>query len=115
MTTSYKPANIPPILLRHRLRIAREHAGLDQEQLAAQIGVARNTISNAELGNVKPRRITIKAWALACGVPDIWLTDGLLPREDSNLQPFDQHSGKPISWCRQWVFDNFSDKVAVSA
>lgn len=69
----------PPITVGDRLRIARRYAGLDQEQLAELIGVARSTISNAESGRVKPRRITLRAWALACGVPLSWIEHGMGP------------------------------------
>jgi transcriptional regulator with XRE-family HTH domain len=85
MTTAYEMGKVPPILVHHRLRIAREFAGLEQEQLAELIGVSRNTISNAENGRRKPRRITLNAWALATGVPVSWF---LLPCEDLNLEPF---------------------------
>jgi DNA-binding XRE family transcriptional regulator len=77
MTSVYESGNAPPILVRHRLRIAREYAQLEQDELAALIGVSRNTVGNAEKGRVRPRRITINAWALACGVPATWLTDGV--------------------------------------
>lgn len=68
---------MPPIEVRHRLRIAREYAGLDQKQLADLIGISRTSVGNAETGVVRPRRITLNAWALACGVPVSWLTDGV--------------------------------------
>ena len=67
---------IPEITLRHRLRIAREAAGMDQTQLADVVGVSRNTIGNAERGIGDPRRITLNAWAQATGVPVEWLVDG---------------------------------------
>lgn len=97
---------MPPVLLRHRLRIAREFAGFEQDELAELIGVSRNTISNTEVGRVKPRRITLRAWAFHCQVPLSWIELGAelphppngppsnderagLPCEDSNLKPFD--------------------------
>ncbi len=78
MTSAYDQGVIPPIEIRHRLRIAREAAGLDQEQLAALIGVGRNTIGNIEKNKLKtpPRRIVVNAWALACGVPVTWVLTG---------------------------------------
>jgi transcriptional regulator with XRE-family HTH domain len=79
MGINYDAGNVPRIELRHRLRIAREFAGLEQEQLAALIGVARNTVGSAESGKRAPRRITVNAWALVCGVPRSWLTDGVAP------------------------------------
>lgn len=76
MTTAYESGNVPHIEVRHRLRIAREFAGLEQKELAELIGVSRTTIGNAETGVVKPRRITVNAWALACGVPASWILTG---------------------------------------
>lgn len=81
MTTAYESGNVPPIEVKHRLRIAREFAGLDQDQLAEAIGVSRTTVGNAERGIVKPRKITINAWALACGVPASWITTGAEPSD----------------------------------
>lgn len=73
MTSAYETGNEPEILVRHRLRIAREYAGLEQDELAERIGVSRNTVGNAEKGRVTPRKITINAWGLACGVPVSWI------------------------------------------
>ena len=73
MTSAYDVGAEPTIELRHRLRIAREFAGLDQEQLAELMEVTRSTISNAETGTVEPRRATVNAWALACGVRVSWI------------------------------------------
>lgn len=76
MSSAFNQGAIPPIEVRHRLRIAREYAGYDQGQLADLIGVSRNTISNAEVGSVSPRKIVVNAWAMACGVPADWLWTG---------------------------------------
>lgn len=94
MTSIYESGTAPPILTRHRLRIAREHAGLEQGELANAIGVSRNTISNAENGKVSPRRIVLNAWALACDVPVSWLRgeDSPGPRP---MQPVDERTGLP--------------------
>jgi DNA-binding XRE family transcriptional regulator len=76
MTSAYEAGAVPKIEVRHRLRIAREFAGLDQEALATRSGIARATISNAENGQGTPRRTTLNAWALACGVPVSWIITG---------------------------------------
>lgn len=105
MTTAYDAGDEPEILVRHRLRIAREHRGLEQAELAELIGVSRNTITNTEKGRSEPRKILLNAWALACGVPVKWIENGSspdrgpsspggagnekLPRMDSNHQPSD--------------------------
>lgn len=84
MTSAYERGCVPEIQVRHRLRIAREYAGLEQSELAAHIGVSRTAISNAEKGRSSPRRIVLNAWALACGVPVSWLITGEGP---NNIDP----------------------------
>lgn len=73
---------MPEIEVRHRLRIAREHAHYEQSELAEAIGVSRNTISNIEKGKTGKagiRKIVINAWAMACGVPVSWIQTGQAP------------------------------------
>ncbi|QEA10812.1 immunity repressor [Mycobacterium phage Weirdo19] len=77
MTHAFEAGEIPPIRLKHRLRIAREEAGLEQVELAERMGVSRNVISNAESGRTVPRKIVFNAWALATGVPVSWLERGV--------------------------------------
>ncbi|NHP16001.1 helix-turn-helix transcriptional regulator [Rhodococcus sp. IC4_135] len=103
MTTVYDQGRVPQIKPRHRLRIAREEAGLDQTELADSIGISRTSVSNAESGRSMPRKVVFNAWALVTGVPVKWLLEGttenphpegpdggsLLPRLDSNQQPSD--------------------------
>ena len=80
--TSAQADGVPPIELRHRLRIAREWAGLDQEELAERMEVTRSTISNAETGKVTPSRSTIRNWSLCCGVPREWILTGNVIEDD---------------------------------
>ena len=79
MTTANAHGNIPEIVLRHRLRIAREEAGLSVQGLAERMGVARNTVGNAEAGKGTPRKVVLNAWALATGVDIHWLETGNAP------------------------------------
>lgn len=79
MTSAYEAGRAPEITLRHRLRIARDEAGLDIATLADRMGVSRNTISAAENGKSNPRRLLVNAWALATGVPASWLLTGETP------------------------------------
>lgn len=72
MAANYGGAE-PPIELRHRLQIAREWAGYEQLQLAEEMGVSRNTISNYEHGRTTPRKLVLNAWAMACGVSMDWI------------------------------------------
>lgn len=76
MTTAYGSRRVPEISLRHRLRIAREEAGMEQIELAEKMGVSRNTVSSAEKGRTEPRRIVINAWALATGFDAEWIRTG---------------------------------------
>jgi len=55
------------------LRKAREHAQLEQGDLAQRLGVSRQTVSNAERGTRRPRRALVMAWAMATGVSLAWL------------------------------------------
>ena len=72
----YTRGTIPQITLPVRLRLAREHAGLQQAQLADLVGVARNTISRAESGAAAPGRPLLLSWAMATGVPLGWILTG---------------------------------------
>lgn len=76
MAVIHETSKVPPILVHHRLRIAREYAGHEQEELARLMGVSRNTVSNAENGKRAPRQITLKMWALVCGVSPDWIANG---------------------------------------
>lgn len=102
MSTALIPGVVPTITLPQRLRIAREHAGLEQLALAEVSGVSRATISAAENGRTTPSRATISLIAFACGVSREWLATGQvnenpdpkgpgqpLLRLDSNQQPSD--------------------------
>ena len=76
MTIAFGGDAVPEVELRHRLRIAREFAGLEQEELAQKMGVSRNTITNYEKGKVAPRKIVLNAWAWHCGVSLDWINTG---------------------------------------
>lgn len=80
MTASIAPS-IPQWTLGDRLRKAREHAGMEQGELASRIGVSRGTVSNYELGRGQrpPKVVVLRAWAHECGVPYEWLVDGFRP------------------------------------
>jgi transcriptional regulator with XRE-family HTH domain len=68
--------DIPAWTRADRLRKAREHAGMQQQELADRIGISRNSVGNYEAGRTAPRRIVLNAWALATGVPMSWLETG---------------------------------------
>lgn len=66
----------PPILLQHRLRIAREFAGLAQDRLAFRVGVSALTIRHWETGATKPSRYAIGKFARECNVDVEWILIG---------------------------------------
>lgn len=72
--------DIPEWTPADRLRKARLHKRLTQAELADRIGVSENTIGNYETGQTTNlRRIVLKQWALATGVPVEWLQWGVTP------------------------------------
>lgn len=64
---------VPVFELRHRLRLAREYAGIDQHELHERTGLSRATISAAETGRNEPHAATVRLWAMATGVDYAWL------------------------------------------
>ncbi|MGO2656048.1 MAG: helix-turn-helix transcriptional regulator, partial [Pseudoclavibacter sp.] len=89
---------IPPSTLRGRLRDSREWRGLEQVDVAKELGVSRATVSNYERGVTNPSKLVVNAWAVVCNVDVEWLNTGIaptddgrgddvLPRLDSNQQP----------------------------
>lgn len=105
MTTANAHGNIPEIVLRHRLRIAREEAGLSVQGLAERMGVARNTVGNAEAGKGTPRKVVLNAWALATGVDITWLETGNAPAgndPDGGLNAGGSNSSTPNANSGSW-------------
>ncbi|WP_082096548.1 helix-turn-helix domain-containing protein [Demequina gelatinilytica] len=99
---------IPTIHEGHRMRIAREEAGLEVREIAERIGIAPGTVIRYEKGRSTPKPLARRAWAEVTGVPAYWLQWGTteaptqppvaakagasikkLPRLDSNQQPAD--------------------------
>ena len=67
----------PEWTLGWRLQRALAHAGMTTEEMAAELGVTRQTVSRwiNERG-AQPRAGFVKLWALRCGVPYEWLVAG---------------------------------------
>lgn len=76
MTTPEVPGQAWQIELCHRLRIAREKAGLSQAELADSIEISRRSVTAYESGDAKPRRHVLVAWALRTGTSSEWLVSG---------------------------------------
>jgi transcriptional regulator with XRE-family HTH domain len=68
-------AEVPTWTLGERLTKAREHAGVDIEEMAHRLGVSGRTIRNYENQAVRITRATIIAYATETRVPIDWLED----------------------------------------
>lgn len=73
MTTPLALAEVPLWTLTDRVRKAREHAGLSQEELADVLQVARSTIGNWESGRTTPSWRDATLLADVCRVDRQWL------------------------------------------
>ena len=50
--------------------------------------MSRTSVSDYEIGAVShPRKIVLKAWSLATGVPDQWITTGIAPTPENDGAP----------------------------
>lgn len=84
---------VPEFTLGDRLRKAREVADLDQAQLAAELGISRNSVVNYEADRTRIKRPVLVSWALRTGVDLAWLAGSdatpptKRPRRDSNAGP----------------------------
>lgn len=68
---------IPDWTLPWRMQRALAHAGVSVEEMAAELGVTRQTVSRWLNEHGAPPRIGyLKVWALRCGVPYEWLLSG---------------------------------------
>ena len=63
----------PVWTLADRLRKAREHARLTQQELADHIGISRASVVNYETGRHAPSRPVLLSWSMATGVDMGWL------------------------------------------
>jgi len=76
MSEMYSAYGAPKWDLSDRLNKALRHSGKSTQQIADELGVHRNTISNYTSGRKQPDRRTILAWAVATGVSVEWLETG---------------------------------------
>lgn len=102
MTTAYetpdylKKREVPEFDLADRMRKALRHADVGVGEMAGYLEVSRETVSSWINGRGKPSPQSIYLFAMRTGVDRDWLRRGaptgdgeLLPRLDSNQQPFD--------------------------
>lgn len=89
--------SLPTWTLQDRIRKAREHAGLKQEELAQAIGSTRQTLGRWENGSHTPTEKNLAALAEATGVPMEWFyqddTAPSLTGSPSLLPP-----GSTVTW-----------------
>lgn len=64
---------VPEFTLRERLTKAREHAGLDRQQMAERLSVTERTVRNWEHGSTKVTPAIVLAYAAVTSVPVWWL------------------------------------------
>ena len=70
--------------LQQRMRISRENAGLNQEEMAKKIGIGRATYAKTEQGVREPRRGELLAIAAITGVDSHWLETGEVSEAGEN-------------------------------
>ena len=60
----------------NRMRAARAGRGMSQADLAAAVGVTRQTISMIESGNYNPTlRLGLASWCLGCTLDELFWED----------------------------------------
>jgi transcriptional regulator with XRE-family HTH domain len=70
-------ADIPPLTLGWRLKMALAHAGMSQGQMAKELGYSRNSLGDWFNGSRVPRRVFLLEWARQTGVDAEWLLTGV--------------------------------------
>ncbi len=70
----YKLPYVTP--LAHRMRVAREAAGLKKVDVARETGLSLSYIGRIENGKSHPSRLALQALGLALGVEPDWLAQG---------------------------------------
>lgn len=80
---------LPTWTLQDRIRKAREHAGLKQEELAQKLETTRQTLGRWENGSHAPTEKNLQALAEATGVPVEWFyQDGTQQPSQATPQRF---------------------------
>lgn len=64
--------------LADRLRKALRIGHIKPGAMAEYLGVNRNTVGNYINGRIAPDKRTVRLWALRCGVPFEWLSEGVV-------------------------------------
>jgi transcriptional regulator with XRE-family HTH domain len=72
--TSTATGVIPTWTVPDKIRKAREHAGLSQQELADRLSVTRTSVINWERGHTRPLRLILRLLAAETGVDEQWLS-----------------------------------------
>lgn len=78
---------VPQWDLTDRLRKSLQHAGLTPQEMAAYLGVSRNSVWNWLGGRNQASPQTVRLWAMRTGVPYEWLRDGKNPQVAGGIIP----------------------------
>jgi transcriptional regulator with XRE-family HTH domain len=77
MTEMPETGAVPTWTLGWRMQRSLAHAGLSSQEMSADLGVSRTTISRwLNDRGTPPRAAYVKQWALHTGVPYEWLSEG---------------------------------------
>jgi transcriptional regulator with XRE-family HTH domain len=74
MTVETSQGVIPQWTVPDKIRKAREHAGLSQQELADRLSVTRTSVINWERGHTRPLRLILRLLAQETGVDEQWLS-----------------------------------------
>jgi transcriptional regulator with XRE-family HTH domain len=74
MTVETSQGVIPQWTVPDKIRKAREHAGLSQQELADRLSVTRTSVVNWERGHTRPLRLILRLLAAETGVDEQWLS-----------------------------------------
>lgn len=77
--TEQPSGTVPEWDVTDRLRKALKHAGLGPGDMAAELGVSRNTVTNYLNGHTRIPGPALRLWAMRTGVPREWLETGKGP------------------------------------
>lgn len=86
---------LPTWTLQDRIRKAREHAGLKQDELAQKLDTTRQTLGRWENGSHTPTEKNLQALAEATGVPIEWFYSD---SGDSSNSPSALHGKLTVEW-----------------
>ena len=80
-------------------------AGKDQQKIADDLGVSKQTLTSWKNGSRSPRRPMLKQIAAYFGVSPLWLS-GMREERDNFGEPFEQVS--MIDMANQWLLEDLT-------